>query len=120
MITVTIPLKTVTESNAKEHWRTKARRAKGQRDASGLTIAAELHQCGLRDGKSRLPLTVLLTRLAPGTLDDDNNVSAAKHVRDGVADALGIDDRDPRVTWLYAQEKAKGYAVRITITRREA
>lgn len=62
MISVTIPLRTVSEANRHEHWRARQKRA-------------------------------------------------------GVADALGIDDRDPRVTWRYAQEKAKGYAVRVEIRR---
>ena len=35
----------------------------------------------------------------------------------GFCDALGIDDRDPRVTWRYGQERggAREYAVRITV-----
>lgn len=55
-----------------------------------------------------LPCVVRLTRLSPGTLDDDNLRGALKAVRDGVADRLGVDDRDPRVTWEYAQERFKG------------
>jgi hypothetical protein len=39
-----------------------------------------------------------------------------------VADALGIDDRDPRVTWRYDQRRGKRgqYAVEITIIRAES
>jgi hypothetical protein len=48
-------------------------------------------------------------------MDSDNLAIAAKSLRDGVADKLGIDDGDPRITWAYAQEKSKGYAVRIEI-----
>jgi hypothetical protein len=39
------------------------------------------------------PSRVILTRVCSGKLDDDNLVGAFKPVRDGVADALGIDDR---------------------------
>lgn len=38
-------------------------------------------------------------------LDDDNLRSALKAVRDGIAEKLGIDDRDPRVEWRYGQRK---------------
>jgi hypothetical protein len=42
-----------------------------------------------------------------------------KSIRDGITDALGLtNDRDSRLSWLYAQERGKGYAVRIEIRRR--
>jgi len=52
-----------------------------------------------------LPCTVLMTRIAPRKLDDDNLRGAFKAVRDQVAAWLGVDDADPRVTWAYAQER---------------
>ena len=70
-------------------------------------------------------ITVTLTRIAPRKFDGDGVVASCKHVRDGVADALGIDDGDERITWLYAQRKAepadglpaaaRGYGVRIQV-----
>lgn len=51
-------------------------------------------------------VAVTLVRISAGTLDDDNVRAALKAVRDGVADALGVDDRDPAVRWQYAQHKA--------------
>lgn len=92
---------TVTESNAKRHWRPKAQRAKLHRATAFAT---------LRSQKPRVPCVVTMTRIAPRQLDDDNLPSALKHVRDGIADALGIDDRDPRVTWQCAQKTdGRGY-----------
>jgi len=43
-----------------------------------------------------------------------------KHPRDAIAEALGIDDRDPRVLWEYAQERGGVgvYGVRVEIRRR--
>lgn len=63
---------------------------------------------------------VTLTRLAPSSgLDDDNLRGALKAVRDGVADALRIDDRDPRVTWEYEQRRSqpRQWAVEIRIVK---
>lgn len=125
MISVTIPLRTVSEANRHEHWRARQKRAKGQRTVAELVVRAQGRIVTKGFGLFFTdiivkPLTVTITRLSPRQLDSDNLASSQKHVRDGVADALGIDDRDPRVTWLYAQEKAKTYGVRIEIRRREA
>lgn len=113
--TVTLPIRTVSEANQREHWAKKAGRVKGQRMATGMRMRAVL-------AGSRFPLRVLLTRIAPRALDDDNLRGALKAVRDGVADALGVDDRDPGVTWAYAQRRGgKGvYAVEIAVGEREA
>lgn len=71
-----------------------------------------------------LPLTITLTRLSPGTLDDDSLLLAASPCRDGVADwlcgELGHgEDRLEGLTWKYAQTHAgPGYfAVRIELER---
>jgi hypothetical protein len=49
----------------------------------------------------------LLASVWERALDDDNLAAGFKSVRDGIADALGIDDRDPRVTWAYAQQRGE-------------
>lgn len=107
-ITGTLPVRAVSLTNMREHWAMKSRRAKQQRLAA-LAIP------GL--DASWLPCVVTLTRIAPRELDDDNNASSLKHVRDGVADRLGVDDRDPRVRWEYGQERGgvREYAVRVEI-----
>ena len=65
-------------------------------------------------------LTINLTRIAPGTLDDDNIGASLKHVRDEIAAWCGVpNDRDPLYRWSVppAQEKAAPgvYRVRIEI-----
>ena len=69
-------------------------------------------------GRSRLrkAVTIRLVRIAPRALDDDNLASAMKSVRDGVADALGMDDRDSRVLWLCDQESGRP-SVRVEVYR---
>ena len=49
-------------------------------------------------------LTITLTRCGPKLMDSDNSVGALKSVRDGVADALSLDDGDPRLHWIYLQD----------------
>jgi hypothetical protein len=62
-------------------------------------------------------VAITLTRIAPRVLDTDNLASGLKAVRDGVADALGVNDGSSRLTWRYAQERGKPreYAVRVEI-----
>lgn len=99
-LTTTFALETETESNAKGHWRPKAERAKKQREASFFHTHAVAMKLRTRLKSGALErVTVTLTRISPRELDDDNLASAMKHVRDGVADALGVDDRDRRITW---------------------
>jgi hypothetical protein len=68
-----------------------------------------------------LPCHIVLTRIGKKKLDSDNLPMSMKWVRDAVADQLipgllpGRADDDSRITWDYAQEIAKEYAVRIEI-----
>jgi hypothetical protein len=59
----------------------------------------------------------MLVRIAPRALDDDNLRGALKAARDGVSDAMGVNDRDPRVTWLYGQRRGSTgqYAVEVSV-----
>ena len=103
-VCVPIPgLRTVCELNAHEHWRVRSKRAKTQRELVTLVLRRTVAPMMLVGA----PLVVTLTRVAPsqGLDDGDNLPSAHKHVRDAVAALLGIDDRDPRVSWRYAQRR---------------
>ena len=110
MISIVIPVRTVSEANAHEHWRKRQRRAKEQRGIVALMLGAS-------HVRPPVPCVVTITRIAPGKLDDDNLAGSQKHVRDGIADWLGVNDRDPRVKYEYAQRKGKPkeYAVQIEI-----
>lgn len=108
---VAMPLPSV--ANLREHWSKRSRRAKHHRLvglAAGRQLSARL------DGHHDV-VAVTITRIAPRALDDDNLASACKALRDGIADALGVRDNDPRVAWRYAQERGKPAAVRIEIER---
>lgn len=100
MIRVLLPIKVVSVANLREHWSTRAKRAKIHRSTAKMMLT----QWGLHP---ELPVTVTLTRIGVKTLDGDNLQGACKAARDGVADWLGLDDADPRVTWVYAQQRGK-------------
>ncbi len=110
---VTIPVRTVSETNQREHWARRHKRRALQRKAVGLAVIGALHAEGIR-----APCHVTLIRVAPsGGLDFDNLVSSLKATRDGVADALGLDDADPRIEWTYEQRRAgrREYAVVVNV-----
>lgn len=114
-IVLTLPIKTVSEPNQRGHWAVKHRRTAPQRAVVDLALRALVRGIAF-------PLVVLLTRIAPRALDPGDNLNCSmKGVRDGVADALGINDRDARVTWEYAQRrgKPKEYGVEIRISARD-
>lgn len=93
-------------TNAHVHWR--QRHAIDQEDrAHGRAIV--LGQAGfarqlLKPGGR---IHVEFTRLSTATCDDDNLPSAFKAVRDGIAEALGIDDGSDRYAWSYGQRRIK-------------
>lgn len=103
---VSLPLRVVNGANAREHWSTRARRAKRERQTAYLLTP-----------RHPLPCVVTLTRVGKRRMDDDGAAISCKHVRDGIADRLGVDDADPRVTWQYRQ-RLGDYAVEVEIAAR--
>lgn len=115
MIAITLPIRLVSEPNVRQHWAKKAKRVASQRGLTRVALFMEPKRA-----RFTFPVLTTLTRIAPKPLDDDNLRGACKAVRDGIADALGIKDNDPRVTWAYAQMRGKvrEYAVHIKIEPR--
>lgn len=111
-MTLELPIYTCSEANQRGTWKRHHKRRSRQRGTVRLALRAHL---GRPPGP---PVSVELTRVAPRKLDDDNLQGAFKHVRDGVADWLGIDDGDERVRWLYGQEKGpkRRYGIRIEVS----
>lgn len=102
-------------ANLREHWSVRMRRTKNHRYQAttltwhnvGLTLSADVQALGG---------TVTLTRCAPRKLDTDNLAGALKACRDGIAAALGVDDGDPRVAWVYRQEPCKAGEQHVAVT----
>jgi hypothetical protein len=113
-----LPIRIESESNVREHWSKKNRRANGS-PKKGILGQRQLTRfmCQSHFDKPSTPCTIKLTRIAPRKLDQGNIAAAFKHVQDGCADWLGIDDRrDDLVKYEYLQEqKSKTYGLRIEI-----
>lgn len=106
---ITVPgVRLVSEANAHEHFRYRQRRAKDQHTIVDAWLRS-------RAFRVEPPCEVRITRFSPATLDTDNLQGSAKHVRDAIAAWLGVDDKDPRVTWHVGQERRKTYGVRIAV-----
>lgn len=91
------------------HWARKAKLRKLHR----ATLTA--HTLAARP--PALPLVVTVTRVAPSSgLDPHDGLGAAlKGAIDGIADALGVDDRDERVSWRLTQRRGP-WAVQVAFS----
>ena len=108
-------VRTLSEANLTgEHWSKKHKRHMVQKTLIRLFFAKE-------KPKVELPCIVVLTRVAPRTMDSDNLSSSFKWIRDTIGAELtgiiraGMGDGDSRITWHYEQEKGnpKEYAIKI-------
>ena len=125
-IIVRLPLHLVSEANARDSRFVKARRVAEQRWLVRQFVRTRLYDACSKGARLEDDLadleedvaagrlssgwqidrwSVLMTRIAPRALDSDNLVSSMKAVRDGIADALGHDDRDARIAWECAQRR---------------
>lgn len=110
-VTFTLPMVAISASNAREHHHARARRASEQRATAAMMARAHIRT-------PAFPLVVVITRVAPRPLDDDNLAGALKSIRDGIADGLGLaHDRDTRITWHVGQRKGPA-SVAVTIRPR--
>lgn len=115
---VTLPIRTFSEGNRRGHWAKGYKQTGDQRATVAMAMRAHANAGGLR---VVLPAVVKLTRCAPRMLDrGDNLAMSCKHVRDGIADWLGVNDRDHlAVRYEYEQERSRTYGVRIEVSPME-
>jgi hypothetical protein len=110
---LTLPIRTRNPLNGSQAgWRAKARVRKEQRTVTALALRPHL------DGV-KLPVRILVTRIAPRQLDAWDGLGAAlKGCIDGIADAFGVRDDDERITWAVDQTRGTAgyYGVSIAIT----
>lgn len=113
LLALELPIRTFSEANMHEHHFAKHKKTGDQRPVVAMAVRAHALRRGV---KVKPPCTVRLTRLAPNALDEGDNLAMSlKHVRDGVADFLKVNDRDPRVRWVCEQRAQRGYGVVIEL-----
>lgn len=120
-MTLTIPIRTVSELNrrGREHWTARHKRVKAQRDAIVVYWRKWWNDPDRAPAIIAPPWRITLCRIAPRKLDGHDNLqSSLKGVADQISKQLFVDDGDTsKVEWRYTQErgKSKEYAVRIEI-----
>lgn len=98
-----IPIKTASLANLRLHWAAKARLVSKQREAARMLTRNALNGTLI---PKRVRVTMERRAARRGNLlDTDNLASALKPTRDGIADALGIDDGDERTDWVCEQSR---------------
>lgn len=116
-------------ANLREHHFAKAKRAKTERQLARMHLEGALLMAkftgrfakGASISKPELwaPVVVTLTRRGKRKMDSHDNLrSSFKGMSDGVADAMGTRDDDPRITWEYGEQEIGDYAIRIEVRRR--
>lgn len=114
-------IRTVSEANMRESHFTKSNRTKKIRGAANLAAHAVSRapwagpigtpiKLRIRGALApyctpTVPLTITMTRVAPRLIDSDNAWGSQKGIRDGISDALNIDDGDHRLTWRVEQRR---------------
>lgn len=117
MIKVKIPYKLFPIANKYEHWTEKSKRVRKEH----WWIHSHIRHL------PKLPVTVILTRIAPRPWDSDNLIISFKNIRDAIAqlyfpkDSIGKHDSDECFIWAYDQVKgeAKEYAFLVEIVERK-
>ncbi len=102
MITIKLPIPTVSLLNSREHWSKKARRASDQRYTTRLYLKNNHPEFPFTINESS-KIIVKITRIGKRKLDSDNLAGSQKHIRDGIADYIGIDDGSSQFDWQYDQ-----------------
>ena len=100
--------------NARVHWTKKSRAAKAYRKAGYVLTKASGAKVDW-EGEAHLWITFFPPDRR--ARDDDNLIAGFKNCRDGIADALGVDDKRFRMH-LYVSDVVKpGGCVEVVITR---
>ena len=90
-----------------------------QRRRAYVLVSSAMRTAGLSRA-DLVPCVVTLTRISAGRLDKHDGIQPAlKHVVDGIADALGINDGGEFVAWRYDQRRGppKHFEVEVQIER---
>lgn len=126
MIAFVLPVRTTNPLNLQFGASKTAGMIRARARAAQRSLAREFTIAALRKASVHpadlVPVDVLLTRLSAGHMDDDGLAASQKGVRDGIAEALGVDNGSRLIRFRYVQERAKRgvFGVRVEIEKRQA
>lgn len=112
LVTAHVPVSVTSAANVHGHWRAERTAGTMQRRAAYLALNRRT------PGDGTGVMVVRLTRhIQPRgrPFDTDNLARALKNVRDGVADAVGVDDGSDRYVWLPDQVRDGGVGVTVEL-----
>ena len=111
--------------NARGHWAKKATAAKKYRQGCKVLTGSAMFSAGItpadvqQAAEQHGHLDLWIEYFPPDRRhrDDDNLVASFKSGRDGIADAIGVDDTHFRIhPWLHRDQPKKGGLVLVTVT----
>ncbi len=106
--------------NAKrrKHWRTYQPAVNADRAAANILTRAAVPtdaRKAIAATEGKIPMTIRFYPPDARLRDDDGIIGAFKHMRDGIADALGVDDHRFKPTYEFAEPQKPG---RVEVTLR--
>jgi crossover junction endodeoxyribonuclease RusA len=102
--------------NARVHWSIKAKHTKAYREI-GFYTAREAKAKAKIDWQGTIHAFITFYPPDKRQRDDDNLIAAFKSARDGIADALKVDDKRFRIHPYLSDEVRKGGAVEVVLTQ---
>ena len=99
--------------NAKnrKHWRSYAPAVKADREMGKFFTLEQMSpkaRQSVKEGEGHIAMTVTFFPPDKRRRDDDGCIGGFKHLRDGIADALGVDDHRFRATYQFEDALAPG------------
>lgn len=97
--------------NARQHWAVTAKVKKVARHEACLLTKAQMpfkQRKAIAEGDGRIPVQITFYPPDNRRRDDDNMVGSFKALRDGIADALGVDDRRFRPHYFFEDAQKPG------------
>lgn len=112
-ITLPWPDKRLTpNAKRRSHWRSYQPAIKADRENAHwrTTLAiGEIARGVITEGEGKIPLTITFVPPDKRHRDDDGMIGAFKHARDGIADALRVDDRRFKPEYHFAEPEKPGW-----------
>lgn len=119
-----LPIRLVSEANRRGHWAKHSGRIASHRLIAKQEMAVRFGHVDERRRElltRRGPIEITLMRIMgprAQRMDSDGWVTTCKPLRDGIADALGINDGSALLSWRYGQRRGDKHGVEVKVEAR--